>query len=132
MPKKGEILRTTFENFEVIAQIKSGGAGEVYRAKNSSGEPVAIKVLKFDPDSTKRKRFQREIRFCSQDVHPNIIRILGDGLYVDASGIRLARNNQVNVRVVPIITAIEESVELAHDIFCRVYRKMPKAMERVH
>jgi hypothetical protein len=48
------------------------------------------------------------------------------------AGIRLARNNQVNVRVVPIITAVEESVELAHDIFCRVYRKMPKAMERVH
>jgi serine/threonine protein kinase len=46
---------------------------------------VAIKVLKFDPDSTKRKRFQKEIRFCSRDVHPNIIRILGDGVYVDSS-----------------------------------------------
>src|SRR5271170_2860770 len=85
MPKKGETLRTTFENFEIDGQISSGGAGEVYRAKNSSGELVAIKVLMFDPDSMKRKRFQREIRFCSQDVHPNIIRILGDGIYLDAS-----------------------------------------------
>jgi hypothetical protein len=36
MPKKGEILRTTFENFEIQSQIKSGGAGEVYLAKNAS------------------------------------------------------------------------------------------------
>lgn len=88
MPKKGEILRTTFENFEIIAQLKSGGAGEVYRAKSSSGELVAIKVLRSDPDSTKRKRFQREIKFCSQNVHPNIIRVLGDGIYLDDSGER--------------------------------------------
>jgi serine/threonine protein kinase len=88
MPKKGEILRTTFENFEIQSQIKSGGAGEAYLAKNASSESVAIKVLKFDSDSSKRKRFQREIKFCSRDVHPNVIRILGDGIYLDASGER--------------------------------------------
>lgn len=88
MPKKSEILRTTFENFEIVDQIKSGGAGEVYRAKDSSGKSVAIKVLKFDPDSRKRKRFQREIKFCSQEVHPNIVRILADGVYLDDSGER--------------------------------------------
>jgi serine/threonine protein kinase len=88
MPKKGEILRTTFENFEIVSQISSGGAGEVYGAKNESGEPVAIKVLKFDPDSSKRKRFQREIKFCSQEVHPSIVRILAHGIYVDHSGER--------------------------------------------
>src|SRR5271170_4004204 len=46
------------------------------------------------------------------------------------AGMRLAREKQVNVRVVPTITAIEESVELAHEIFNRVFRKMPEAMER--
>lgn len=88
MPKKGEILRTTFENFEIVAQIKSGGAGDVYLANNSSEQPVAIKVLRFDPDSTKRKRFEREIAFCSQNLHPNIVRIIGSGIYVDKSGER--------------------------------------------
>jgi hypothetical protein len=39
---------------------------------------------------------------------------------------------QVNVRVIPIRDAVEESVELAHDIYSRVFRKMPKAMEKVH
>jgi serine/threonine protein kinase len=88
MPKKGEVLRTTFENYTVISQIKSGGAGEVYLARSASGEEVAIKVLRSDPDSSKRRRFEREITFCSQAVHPNIINILGNGIHVDDSGER--------------------------------------------
>jgi hypothetical protein len=48
------------------------------------------------------------------------------------AGLRLARERQVNVRVVPIRTAVDESVELAHDIYSRVFRIMPKAMEKVH
>ena len=42
------------------------------------------------------------------------------------AGIRLAREKQVNVRVVPISHAIEESVELAHEVFNRVFRKVPE------
>jgi hypothetical protein len=48
------------------------------------------------------------------------------------AGLRLAREKQVNVRVIPISTAVDESVELAHDIYSRVFRMMPKAMEKVH
>ena len=48
------------------------------------------------------------------------------------AGLRLARQNQVNVRVIPIGVAVGESIELAHDIYSRVFRKMPKAMEKVH
>jgi hypothetical protein len=48
------------------------------------------------------------------------------------AGIRLAREKQVNVRVIPISTTVDESVELAHDIYCRVFRKVSKAMEKVH
>ena len=39
------------------------------------------------------------------------------------AGLRLAREKQVNVRVIPTSTAIEESVELAHEIFNRVFRR---------
>jgi hypothetical protein len=42
------------------------------------------------------------------------------------AGIRLARERQVNVRVVPTSHAIDESVELAHEIFNRVFRKVPE------
>jgi hypothetical protein len=41
------------------------------------------------------------------------------------AGLRLAREKQVNVRVVPTRTAIEESVDLAHEIFNMVFRKVP-------
>ena len=50
--------------------------------------------------------------------------------FVDRSsmiaGIRLAREKQVNVRVIPTSHAIDESVELAHEIFNRVFRKVPE------
>ena len=42
------------------------------------------------------------------------------------AGIRLARERQVNVRVVPTGHAIDESVDLAHEIFNRVFRKVPE------
>ena len=45
------------------------------------------------------------------------------------AGLRLAREKQVNTRVVPIGTAIEESVDLAHEIFNRVFRKVPEKIE---
>jgi hypothetical protein len=41
------------------------------------------------------------------------------------AGIRLARERQVNVRVIPTSHAIDESVDLAHEIFNRVFRKVP-------
>ncbi len=42
------------------------------------------------------------------------------------AGIRLARERQVNVQVIPTRHAIEESVDLAHEIFNRVFRKVPE------
>jgi hypothetical protein len=40
------------------------------------------------------------------------------------AGLRLARERQVNVRVVPTRTAIEKSVDLAHEIYNQVFRKV--------
>jgi hypothetical protein len=42
------------------------------------------------------------------------------------AGIRLATERQVNVRVVPTSKAIEESVDLAYEIYNRVFRKVPE------
>ena len=46
------------------------------------------------------------------------------------AGLRLARASQVNVRVRPTGVAIEESVDLAHEIFNRVFRKTYRRLER--
>lgn len=42
------------------------------------------------------------------------------------AGVRLAREKQVNTRVVPTRVAIEESVDLAHEVFNVVFRKVPE------
>ena len=48
------------------------------------------------------------------------------------AGIRLARERQVNTRVMPTRQAIEESVDLAHEIFNRVFRKVPEQVKEIH
>jgi hypothetical protein len=45
------------------------------------------------------------------------------------AGLRLAREKQVNVRVVPTRIAISESVDLAHEVFNQVFRKVPERVE---
>ena len=47
-------------------------------------------------------------------------------------GIRLARERQVNVRVVPTRQAIEESVDLAHEVYNQVFRKVPEKVKELH
>jgi len=48
------------------------------------------------------------------------------------AGIRLARERQVNVRVVPTRQAIEESVDLAHEVYNQVFRKVPEKVKEMH
>ena len=45
------------------------------------------------------------------------------------AGLRLARERQVSVRVIPTSHAIDESCDLTHEIFSRVFRKVPQRME---
>jgi hypothetical protein len=45
------------------------------------------------------------------------------------AGLRVARERQVNVRVSPTSIAIDESVDLAHEVFNRVFRKVPKVID---
>jgi hypothetical protein len=65
------------------------------------------------------------------DPNAHIPRINKGMIYLGAcliAGIRLARERQVNVRVVPTGVAIEESVDLAHEIYNRVFRKVPERL----
>ena len=68
------------------------------------------------------------------DPNANMPRINRGMVYLGAcliAGIRLARERQVNVRVIPTGRAIEESVDLAHEIFNSVFRKvLDKVNER--
>lgn len=44
------------------------------------------------------------------------------------AGMRLARERQVNVRVVPTGTAIHESVDLAYELYNCVFRRVPRSL----
>lgn len=68
------------------------------------------------------------------DPYRNMPRINRGMVYLGAcliAGIRLAREKQVNVRVISTIQAIDESVELAHDIFIRVFTRSARQVEKI-
>jgi hypothetical protein len=68
------------------------------------------------------------------DPDAHLPRINRGMIYLGAcliAGIRLARERQVNTRVVPTSQAIEESVDLAHEIFNRVFRKVPEQVKEI-
>ena len=44
------------------------------------------------------------------------------------AGLRLARERQVNVRVIPTSNAVNESIDLAHEVFNRVFRTSYKKL----
>src|SRR5262249_40978771 len=62
--------------YEIIAQVGSGGMGEVYRAMDSRlDREVAIKVLpqNLAKDPAALKRFEREMKAVAALSHPNIL-----------------------------------------------------------
>jgi hypothetical protein len=68
---------------------------------------------------------------CSILTH--LPRINKGMIYLGASliaGMRLARETQGSMRVLPTSTAINESVDLAHEIYNRVFLKVPERLMR--
>ena len=67
------------------------------------------------------------------DPNVHIPRINKGMIYLGAcliAGIRLARETHVNHRVIPTSNPINESVDLAHEIYNRVFRKVPERLEQ--
>src|SRR5262245_47799373 len=61
--------------YEVVAPLRSGGMGEIYRARDRRlDRTVAVKVLPehLASDPEFNQRFHREARAISQLTHPNI------------------------------------------------------------
>jgi TOMM system kinase/cyclase fusion protein len=72
--------------YEILEEIGVGTFGRVYRARQlSTGQPVAIKVLRFwhgqGPGQAENQvaRFRRELRLSAELAHPNIVRLLDSG-----------------------------------------------------
>jgi hypothetical protein len=61
--------------------LGEGAMGAVFESQAPNGQPVAIKVLKLQGDVTEedRQRFYREAETTAALVHPNVVRVLGQG-----------------------------------------------------
>lgn len=77
--KKGTILHTAFDDYEIIEQVGQGGNGKVFSAKDSDGNNVAVKFIDRNESDKKYKRFKNEIHFCENIEHQNIVKILDRG-----------------------------------------------------
>jgi serine/threonine protein kinase len=72
------MMRQIKDEYEIIAEIGSGGMASVYKAiQKSLDRPVAIKELKraYQADSQIVRRFERESRVAASLQHENIVHI---------------------------------------------------------
>lgn len=68
-------------NYEMFEEIGQGGAARVYRARHRLlKRPTAVKVIQLHKSTDELlARFDREVRLCSQLMHPNTIEIFDYG-----------------------------------------------------
>ena len=86
-PKQVQVVETAFNRYELVQVIGEGGAGRVWRATDSAGSDVAIKMLATErATSERRKRFKNEILFCQRVRHPNIVAVLDHGVAALTAG----------------------------------------------
>ncbi|HKA18136.1 MAG TPA: protein kinase [Blastocatellia bacterium] len=74
-------------HYDILAQIGSGGMGEVYLAQdNRLGRRVALKLLPaaFSHDRDRLRRFEQEARAAGMLNHPNVLTIHDIGAHEDS------------------------------------------------
>src|SRR5262249_53788060 len=83
LPQVGALFQ---DKYEILGELGTGSFGHVYRGRQTStGQPVAVKILRL-PDNetsgsleTRIARFRRETRVSGELSHPNIVRLIDSG-----------------------------------------------------
>jgi class 3 adenylate cyclase len=73
--------------YTLIRSLGSGAFGDVFEARQeSTGQSVAVKVLRATDRKNAQQRFLREMRACAALHHPHVVRVLDAGREADVSG----------------------------------------------
>src|SRR5437899_11331492 len=79
-PRTRAARRVLAGRYRLLERIDEGGAGEVWRARDSKlDRDVAVKVLGPGADDALRARFADEARRAAALVHPNVVTVVDAG-----------------------------------------------------
>src|SRR5213594_4573048 len=79
-PRPRAARRVLAGRYRLLERIDEGGAGEVWRARDSKlDRDVAVKVLGPGADDAFRARFADEARRAAAVVHPNVVTVFDEG-----------------------------------------------------
>lgn len=80
-PPEPETINKEIKGYEILDFIGRGGMAAVYRAKDTDGQSVAIKILPQDLSSNPVhfRRFQSEVDILGSLDHPNLVKVHGAG-----------------------------------------------------
>ncbi len=70
--------------FVIESRVGSGGMGDIYRGiDQTTGQAIALKLLRPTASPIERARFRREIAILADLRHPNIVQYVGHGTWHD-------------------------------------------------
>lgn len=79
MPRKNEIIQLAGEQYTLLKNIGNGGSGTVWSA-TKHGKTYALKIIASE-NKNKILRFEREIAFCQNTTHKNVVKVIAEGQY---------------------------------------------------
>ncbi|MCI5071931.1 serine/threonine protein kinase [bacterium] len=119
-----------FGAYEVERKVAIGGMAEIYKAKDVSGQAVAIK--KIHPSLASQEKFVQmfldEVRIVIQLDHPNIVQLMDFGLvegayyfsmeWMDGKALSAVTNEQKRVnKLMPIDVALIMMMDICDGLF---------------
>ncbi len=70
-------------NYQLLEEIGRGNFGIVFKARHTSGQLAAVKLVRLDRESASIARLDREIESLSRLDHPNIVNVESSGICDD-------------------------------------------------
>lgn len=79
--EKYEFTSSFLTTYKEVEQIGEGGNSTVYKVIDEQGNYYALKLLNKKINTESTKRFKNEIGYCMRNTHPNILKVIDNGVY---------------------------------------------------